>query len=224
MRRRLSDNINCPNLATDAHQSTMAACSILLAVAACALPALAQWPPDQSAPAAAPVPKKPFKRNVTTNPAEPSERVTGERTLFARYDNWGAYSAPVGGSKVCFASATPSSSETDPPGKSRSPPCIFISSRPADKVSNEISITIGYPFQPKSDATLEVGSTSFAPATKQDGAWIKNPAEEADLIKAVRAGQNAVLKGKSAKGTLSTDVFALKGLREALDRSVQGGK
>ena len=48
---------------------------------------------------------------------------------------------------------------------------------------------------------------------------MKNPTEETDLVKAMRAGRNAVLKGVSAKGTRSTDIFELKGLTEALDRS-----
>ena len=85
-------------------------------------------------------------------------------------------------------------------------------------------VIIGYAFRPKSDATLEVGSASFALATKQDGAWIKNQAEETDLVAAMRVSQSAVLKGESAKGTRSTDRFALNGLTEALDRSEQDCK
>jgi hypothetical protein len=198
----------------------------LLAAAACAAPALAQWPTAQSAPALAPAPPRPPRHKPPANIVEPADAAMGDTklTLLGQYGDWGAYSASPGGGKICFASAKPSSSETDPPGKSRNPSFIFISSRPAEKVSNEVSIIIGYPFQPKLDATLEVGSASFALATKQDGAWIKNPTEEAGLIEAMRAGQNAVLKGKSAKGTRSTDVFALKGLGEALDRSVQDCK
>jgi invasion protein IalB len=98
---------------------------------------------------------------------------------------------------------------------------MFISSRPAEKVTDEVSIIIGYPFKPNSEATVAIGTTSFALYTQQDGAWIKNSAEEANLIAAMRAGHNAVLKGTSAKGTRSTDVFSLKGLAEAIDRSDQ---
>jgi invasion protein IalB len=101
---------------------------------------------------------------------------------------------------------------------------MFISSRPGDKVNNEVSIIIGYPFKPNSDATVAVGSTSFALYTQQDGAWIKNAAEEAHLIEAMRGGQNAVLKGMSAKGTQSTDIFSLKGFGQALDRTGQDCK
>jgi len=196
----------------------------LLAAAAYVVPALAQWPQAQSAPATAPAAKKPFKRNVTTHPAEPSEGVTEEPTLLGQYGDWGAYSASAGGNKVCFASAKPSSSETDPPGRSRSSPYMFISARPSDKVSKEVSIIIGYTFKLKSDASLEVGSASFALATRQDGAWIKNPAEENNLVEAMRTAQNAVLRGESAKGSRSTDIFELKGLAEALNRSEQDCK
>ena len=98
---------------------------------------------------------------------------------------------------------------------------MFISSRPADKVSNEVSIIVGYPFKPGSEASVDIRPTSFALYTQQDGAWIKNAAEEAHLVEAMRAGQSAVVKGMSAKGTRSTDTFSLRGLAQALDRSNQ---
>ena len=41
------------------------------------------------------------------------------------------------------------------------------------------------------------------------------------MIDAMRAGETAVVKGVSAKGTQSSDTFALKGLSQALDRIAQ---
>jgi hypothetical protein len=207
----------------------------LLVAAACAAPVLAQQPAasDPSAPAAAaPAAKKPPKHKPPAAPAapastaEPAAAVAGgtKPTLLGQYGDWGAYSATPGGKKVCFAIAKPATSETNPPGKSRNPSYMFISSRPGDKVNNEVSIIIGYPFKPNSDATVAVGSASFALYTQQDGAWIKNAAEEAHLIEAMRGGQNAVLKGMSAKGTQSTDIFSLKGFGQALDRTGQDCK
>ena len=95
---------------------------------------------------------------------------------------------------------------------------MFISSRPAEKVSNKVSIIIGYPFKPGTEASATVGWTTYALYTQQDGAWIKNAAEEAQMVDAMRAGQSAVVKGVSAKGTQSSDTFSLKGLAQALDR------
>jgi hypothetical protein len=139
--------------------------------------------------------------------------------LLGQYGEWGAYIASPGGKQICFAIAKPTSSETTPPNRPRNPTYMFISSRPADKVSNEVSIIIGYPFKPSSEATVEVGSTSFALYTQQDGAWIKNAAEEAHLVDSMKAGQSAIVKGTSTKGTKTTDTFSLKGLAQALDRT-----
>jgi len=197
----------------------------LFAAAACALPALAQQPaPNAAAPAGGPAVKKPPKPKpapATTGTADPAPAAVGgvRPTLLGQYGDWGAYTASPGGKKICFAIAKPASSETTPPGKTRNPSYMFISSRPGEKVTDEVSIIIGYPFKPNSEATVAVGTASFALYTQQDGAWIKNAAEEAHLIEAMRSGENAVIKGTSAKGTRSTDTFSLKGLAEALDRS-----
>ena len=124
---------------------------------------------DQAAPAPAAAPKKHKKPKpaAAPNAAAPGSAATGTRrppqpaggakpTLLGQYGEWGAYSAAPGGKKVCFAIARPSSSETNPQAKSRNPPYMFISSRPAEKVSNEVSIVIGYPFKPNTEATAVV--------------------------------------------------------------------
>jgi hypothetical protein len=202
---------------------------VMFAAAVGAAPALAQQPAGSNS--ATPAAKKSAKHKPPPPAppgatAEAAAAVAGgaKPTLLGQFGDWGAYTASPGGKKVCFTIAKPASSETTPPGKSRNPPFMFISSRPAEKVTDEVSIIIGYPFKPNSEATVAVGTTSFALYTQQDGAWIKNSAEEANLIAAMRAGQNAVLKGTSAKGTHSTDVFSLKGLAQALDRSDQDCK
>ena len=68
-------------------------------------------------------------------------------TLLGQYGDWGAYTATPEGKKVCFALAKPKSSTTDPAGRKRDPAYIFISTRPSEKVRNEISVIIGYPFR-----------------------------------------------------------------------------
>jgi invasion protein IalB len=212
----------------------------LLITAAIAVPALAQQSeapaPATSPTPAVPAPKKPPKHKPAapapaTAPAAapataPAAAVAGgvKPTLLGQYGDWGAYTASPGGKKICFAIAKPSSSETNPPNRPRNPAYMFISSRPADKVSNEVSIIIGYPFKPNSEATVDIGSTSFALYTQQDGAWIKNAADEAHMVEAIRAGQSAVVKGTSAKGTRTTDTFSLRGLSQALDRTGQDCK
>jgi hypothetical protein len=202
-----------------------------------AVPAYAQTQPEPAAPAAPAPAKKPAAKPKTA-PAKPAEAAPAKPaaapaankpavpptmggvkpTLLGQYGEWGAYTASPGGKKVCFAIAKPTSAETNPPNRPRNPTYMFVSTRPGDKVVNEVSIIVGYPFKPGTEASAAVGSTTYALYTQQDGAWIKNATEEAQMVDAMRAGQSAVVKGASAKGTQSTDTYSLKGLAQALDR------
>ena len=203
---------------------TGAVLPLLLAVAF-AVPAAAQQSDPGAASAAAPARKPAAKpRPSAARPATPPMMGGSKPTLLGQYGDWGAYTASPGGKKVCFAIAKPASSATVPPNRPRNPIFMFISTRPADKVANEVSIIIGYPFKPGADASVDVGTTAYALYTQQDGAWIKNAAEEAPMVDAMRAGQSAEVKGTSSKGTQSTDTFSLKGLTQALDRVAQDCK
>lgn len=156
-------------------------------------------------------------------PAAPPAAVAGgaEPTLIGQFGTWGAYSATPNGKKVCFALAKPSSSKTNPPNRPRDPAYAFVSTRPAEKVNNEVSVMIGYALKPGSESTVEVGGAAFAMYTQGDGLWIKNAAEEERMVEAMRKSADLVVKGVSAKGTETTDTFSLKGLAQALDRISQ---
>jgi Invasion associated locus B (IalB) protein len=117
--------------------------------------------------------------------------------------------------------AKPSSSKTNPPNRPRDPAYAFVSTRPAERVVNEVSIMIGYALKPGSESSLEVGGSAYAMYTQGDGLWIKNAAEEEQMVAAMRKSADATVKGVSAKGTETVDVFSLKGLSQALDRLAQ---
>lgn len=144
-----------------------------------------------------------------------------EPTLIGQFGTWGAYTALPNGKKICFALAKPSSSKTTPANRPRDPAYAFVSTRPAEKVVNEVSIMIGYMLKPGSESTLEVGGGSYAMYTQGDGLWIKNAADEERMVEAMRKSADLTVKGVSAKGTETTDVFSLKGLSQALDRLAQ---
>jgi Invasion associated locus B (IalB) protein len=174
--------------------------------------------PDAKPDSAASKPAAP----AAAKPASPAAVAGGAQPkLLGQYGIWGAYTASPSGKKICFVLAKPASSETSPPNRPRNPVYMFISTRPADKVTNEVSLVVGYPFKAGFEANAQIGATSFPLYTQQDGAWIKNAAEEAKMVEAMRGGDTAVVKGMSAKGTQSTDTFTLKGVSQALDRAGQ---
>jgi invasion protein IalB len=190
---------------------------VSMSVALGASVAQAQTPASKGAKAA------PAKQAPAAKGAAPAAAAGGnaEPTLIGQFGTWGAYTATPNGKKVCFALAKPSSSKTTPAGRPRDPAYAFISTRPAEKVTNEVSIMIGYPLKPGSESTLEVGGARYAMYTQGDGLWIKNAAEEERMVEALRKGADVTVKGTSAKGTETSDTFALKGLAQALDRLAQ---
>jgi invasion protein IalB len=148
-------------------------------------------------------------------PAAPSD---GQPTMLGQYGEWGAYTGVSGGKKVCFALGKPSSSQTNPPNRPRDPAYLFVSTRPAENVRNEVSVVIGYSFKANSEASAEIDTAKFAMYTLNDGAWIKDAADEGRMVDAMRKGANLVVKGTSGRGTETTDRYALKGIAQAIDR------
>jgi hypothetical protein len=187
--------------------------------------ARAQTAPKSAAPkAAAPAPTTAKSAaKPESKPAAPPASVAGgaEPTLIGQFGTWGAYSATPNGKKVCFALAKATSSKKYPQIRPRDPAYAFVSTRPAEKVNNEVSVMIGYALKPGSESSVEVGGAAFAMYTQGDGLWIKNAAEEERMVEAMRKSADLVVKGVSAKGTETTDTFSLKGLAQALDKIAQ---
>jgi invasion protein IalB len=156
-------------------------------------------------------------RPAATNPVS-------QATLLGQYGDWGAYTAAPGGRKVCFALAKPASSVDNPPNRRTAANAVymFVSTRPEEKVANEVSLLVtGYAFKPNTEASLAIGGSPFAMYTQNDGAWVKNAADETKLIDALRKGSDLVVKAMTSRGTETTDTFSLKGVAQALDRVAQ---
>jgi invasion protein IalB len=155
---------------------------------------------------------------------KPPASPTAQATLLGQFGDWGAYTAVPGGQKVCFALSKPTSSVDNPPNRRTAANAVylFISTRPAEKVSNEISVLVtGYVFKPNTEASVAVGAATSAMYTQNDGAWVKNAAEESKLIETLRKGADVAIKATTSRGTQTTDTFSLKGFSQAVDRAAQ---
>ena len=153
--------------------------------------------------------------------AQPKKNPTEQAVLLGQFGDWGAYKASPGGKKVCFALSKPTSAVTEPANKKRDPSYAFVSTRPGEKVKNEISVIVGYPQKSGHDASASVGSASYVLYTQNDGAWVKNAAEEPKMVEAMRKGHDLVIKSESNSGTKTTDTYSLKGIAEALDKALE---
>src|ERR1051325_9929909 len=150
--------------------------------------------------------------------AQPKASPTDQATLLGQFRDWGAYKASPGGKTVCFALSKPTSATTEPPGRPRDASYAFVSTRPSEKVKNEISVIVGYPQKAGIDASAAIGSSNYVMYTQNDGAWVKNAAEETQMVDAMKKGADLVIKSESGRGTKTTDTYSLKGVAEALDK------
>ena len=141
----------------------------------------------------------------------------GQPTLLGQYGDW----APTPPRPAATRSAlrSPSRKLEDRAGRSQARPGLCVHLHPPEGEREERGIgDHRLSVQDRLDATAEIGTAKFAMYTQNDGAWIKNVAEEARMIDAMRKGADLTVKGTSGRGTQSTDQYSLKGLPSARAR------
>jgi hypothetical protein len=92
-------------------------------------------------------------------------------TLLKQHRDWAAYALTSGSGKVCYALTKPT---TMLPGdRNHGDVFFFVTSRPAEGVSSEPSLLVGYPFKDKSSVSVDVDGKAFTLFTNNDGAWVE---------------------------------------------------
>lgn len=161
--------------------------------------------------------KKPDGKKKDSKEAKDTDRKTSAKPVqVGSFDDWGAFLAQAGKDKTCYVLASPK--DRVPAGLPRDPAYVFISSRPAENVRNEVSIIMGFPMKDGAEARAEIGNLGFELVAKGPNAWVKNPAEETQFIDAMKKSGKLVVKAPSLKGNVTTDNYSLKGFSQALDK------
>jgi hypothetical protein len=158
---------------------------------------------------------KPAAKTEQSGAASADTAKTGKPSRLASYGDWGVFVAEGEKSKTCYALATPK--ERAPAGLKRDPAYVFIANRPGENVREEVSIIMGFPMK-EGSGRAEIAGSGFALIAKGANAWIKNQAEEAKFVDALRKGAKLIVKASSLKGHVTTDSYSLAGLAQALER------
>lgn len=158
---------------------------------------------------------KPAAKAEQSGAASADTTKTEKPSQLASYGDWGVFLAQGEKSKTCYALATPK--DRAPPGLKRDPAYVFISNRLGENVREEVSIIMGFPMR-EAGARAEVAGSGFALIAKGANAWIKNQAEEAKFVDALKKGSKLIVKASSMRGHVTTDSYSLAGLSQALDR------
>ncbi len=152
-------------------------------------------------------------------PAASQSSGSQQGTAVAQFGDWAVFVTNTSAGKICYAGSQPKKRSLD--ALKDVPAYFLISTRPRENVRNEVSIAMGYKLKANSDATVKVGSASFTMYTREQGAWIKNAAEEGRMVQALRGGSVFTVTGTSFRNNAATDNYSATGLGQALDRVAQ---
>ncbi len=139
--------------------------------------------------------------------AQAIERISDHR-------DWSAFRYKEDGETVCYMASSPKKAEGD--YSQRGDIFAIVTHRPASNRVGEVSISAGYTYKDKSSVRLKIGSKSWDLFTDGSSAWAPTATEDKAIITAMRAGSSMVVKGTSARGTLTTDTYSLLGFSKAL--------
>ena len=130
-----------------------------------------------------------------------------------KFKDWEVMVVLEASGKVCFAQSAP---VLQAPKKNAREARLFVTFRPGEKISNEISATAGYEFNKKNSVLAASGNNKFKFDIKQQGfAWMTSNKKEKIMIKIMKKGSRIMLTGYNEKGSQTIDHYSLLGFTQA---------
>jgi len=114
---------------------------------------------------------------------------------------------------VCFAQSAP---VLQAPKSNPRDARLFVTFRPSENVSNEISITAGYEFNKNNSVTAAYRADNFKFDVKSQGfAWIADNKIENNMVDRMKKGSRIMVTGYNEKGSQTIDHYSLLGFTKA---------
>ena len=130
-----------------------------------------------------------------------------------KHKDWETYVINGASAKICFAQSKPVlQAPKNRPREAR----LFISFRPGEKITNEISVTGGYEFNNKNSVIAKSGKNKYKFDILQEGfAWMTNTKLEIKMIKTMKRGSRIMVTGNTQNGSSTIDHYSLLGFTKA---------
>ena len=114
---------------------------------------------------------------------------------------------------ICYAQTKP---VLQSPKSTQREARLFVSFRPNDKISDEISITSGYEFNNQNSVLATSGKSKYKFDITQDNfAWIASNKMEKKMIKTMKRGSRIMITGYNKSGSQTIDHYSLLGFTKA---------
>jgi len=127
--------------------------------------------------------------------------------------DWEAYVVKNESNKICFAQSMPIlQAPKSNPREAR----LFVTFRPNEKISDEISITSGYEYNKKNSIMARSGKYRYKFDIAQENfAWMADNKKEKKMIKTMKKGSRIMVTGYNQKGSQTIDHYSLLGFTKA---------
>ena len=115
--------------------------------------------------------------------------------------------------KLCFAQSKP---VLQSPKSNVREARLFISFRPSEKISDEVSITSGYEYNVQNAILAKSGKNKIKfDISKDNFAWIANNKIEKKMISVMKKGSRIMITGYNKSGSQTIDHYSLMGFTKA---------
>lgn len=132
---------------------------------------------------------------------------------------WTAWKGQDANGVMCYVSSQP---QTALPGNvNRDPIHFLVITRKGLGTSNEVQTLVGYPLEANSTPKVIVDGTGYDMVVEGSAAWLASTSDESGFVAAMKAGTQMVVKGRSQRGTNTTDTYSLSGVTAAIDKMTQ---
>ena len=130
-----------------------------------------------------------------------------------KFKDWEAMVIYEPSGKVCFAQSSP---KLQAPKSKKRKAKLFVTFRPEDNITNEVSVTPGYEFNNKNSVLATSGKSKFKFDIKEQGfAWIADNKIEIKMINRMKKGSRIMIMGYDQKGSQTIDDYSLLGFTKA---------
>ena len=130
-----------------------------------------------------------------------------------KYKDWETMVLAETSGKICFAQSSPI---LQSPKTRKRDARLFVTFRPGEKITNEISTTAGYEFNKNNSVLATSGNNKFKFDIKQQGfAWMTSNKKEKIMVRVMKKGSRIMVTGYNEKGSQTIDHYSLLGFTKA---------
>ncbi len=130
-----------------------------------------------------------------------------------KFKDWEVFMVTDESNKVCFAQSKP---VLQSPKKSDREARLFVTFRPAEKITDEVSTTSGYEYNSQNSIIASSGKSKYKFDIAQDDfAWISSNKIEKRIIKRMKKASRIMVTAYNQSGSQTIDHYSLMGFTKA---------